>query len=105
MTKSELTTGHGKAIRSVVGDLEKASVNTAVENISDGVFDTKYLRSYRHPEELAECCREAIRELGSKPYCGRKSYAELMGRAMELLMERHGLPAPRGWVPVMKILR
>jgi hypothetical protein len=76
-----------------------------LEKLSDGEFQVKYLAKYQHREELLECCELAVDELGGELYEGRASCARVMGRAMELLRERYGLDAPRGWVPVMRILR
>ncbi len=78
---------------------------TDIPELSDYEFDVRFLAKYRYRLELAECCYQATLELWSEPYLGRVSNARVMGRAMELLREKHGLDAPRGWVPVMRKLR
>lgn len=58
--------------------------------------------SYTH--RLAVCGAQAIRELADLP-CTPAVQACVMGRAMELLREKHGVNVPRGWYPAMKELR
>jgi hypothetical protein len=79
--------------------------DAGLSTISDGEFDVSYLAKYRYSRELDDCCRMAVKELAEEPYEGRTSCARVMGRAMELLRENHGLDAPRGWVPVLRTLR
>jgi hypothetical protein len=76
-----------------------------VEQISDNEFDVKFLTSYEHITELGECCVLAVERMAAEPFTGRKSCADVMGRAMELLCHHHRLNAPRGWVPVIRLLR
>src|SRR5262249_43157900 len=54
---------------------------------------------------LLESCCSAIQELANEPFVGRTSYARVMGLAMEILRRDYSQDAPKGWVPVMKILR
>ena len=79
--------------------------NVDIEEISDGEFNLDYLKKYKHTRELYESIKEALLELGDKPYQGRQSCARVMGRSMELLRETYRLDAPRGWVPIMRHLR
>lgn len=72
---------------------------------SDREFDTAFLKDYKHGKELQQCIWAAYDELAEEPYLGRASNARLMGRAMELMRERHSLDVPAGWVPVMRKLR
>ena len=44
-------------------------------------------------------------ELSEQPFVGRVSHAKVMGVAMERLREGYDVNAPRGWLPVMRILR
>jgi hypothetical protein len=77
----------------------------SISKISDSQFRVSYLAKYPHVRQLDECCHMAVEELAEEPYEGRVSCARVMGRAMELLREIHGLDAPRGWVPVLRTLR
>jgi hypothetical protein len=76
-----------------------------IELLSDGEFNTSYLSTYAHSAELIDCCKEAIRVLAHRPFQGRRSLADLMGKAMELLRSDHELNAPRGWLPIIQKLR
>ena len=73
-------------------------------NVSGGLYYTRLNTRYSYNHKLALCCAQAIRELGELP-CTLAARAAVMGRAMELLRERHGVNDPRGWYPVMKQLR
>jgi hypothetical protein len=79
--------------------------DASLSRISDGEFNVSYLAKYPHGRHLNECCHMAVEELAEEPYEGRVSCARVMGRAMELLREIHGVNAPRGWVPVLRTLR
>ena len=81
-----------------------SSVEEILSGVSGGLFCTWIPTRYSYKHKLALCCAQAIRELGELP-CTPAARAAVMGRAMELLRERHGVNAPRGWYPVMKQLR
>jgi hypothetical protein len=76
-----------------------------IEAISDGSFNVAVLKSYPATQELDAACREALKQMGNNCFDGRKTCAAIMSRAMEILRLRHGLDAPRGWLPVLKELR
>jgi predicted house-cleaning noncanonical NTP pyrophosphatase (MazG superfamily) len=92
-----------QVIRDVIyvgGDLD-----CNVREVSDGVFNTKYLSGYQYKDELYQCIQDAVEEMASQPYEGRVTNAAIMGRVMELLQKDYGHNAPKGWYPVMKTLR
>lgn len=76
-----------------------------IDRLSDGEFDTSFLKRYRYERELLKCCEQAVMEMSYEPYRGRTTNARVMGRVMELLRQMHGVDAPRGWYPAMKRLR
>ena len=76
-----------------------------VRNISDGEFRASWLKDYPDTTPLLDCCLLAVMELAERPYLGRKSNAQVMGLAMQLLRERHSVNAPHNWLPAMKRLR
>lgn len=84
---------------------EYAPVEELIHLISDGCFNTAALNKYEATHELDKACREALRQMGNDRFDGRKTCAAIMSRAMEILRLRHGLNAPRGWLPVLKELR
>jgi hypothetical protein len=81
------------------------SLEDVVWEISDAEFEVKFLGTFAYRLELRESCLQAVAELAGEPFAGRVSCAKLMGRAMELLRDVYHANAPRGWYPVMKILR
>src|SRR5690242_15887186 len=86
------------------------TINDVLENaditaLSQGEFHVVALKRYRYAPQLEECCRLAVEELGGQPYRGPMSHAQVMGRAMELLREVHGLNVPGGWLPALRALR
>jgi hypothetical protein len=86
-------------------DLAHATLEQIVEEISDGEFDPTFLSRYPRGTELRECCVMAVERLAAVPFTGRKTCADVMGRAMELLRYFHKLDTPRGWVPAIRLLR
>jgi hypothetical protein len=64
-------------------------------------------KPYEHWPELYECCRDAIREHSAleTSYYGGPTCAKIMRDAMTILRARHGLNAPRWWLPIMDKLR
>jgi hypothetical protein len=76
-----------------------------VDQISAGEFRVRWLKAYPHTAALEECCILAINELADLPYAGRKANAQVMGLAMQLLRERHGVNALYNRLPAMKRLR
>jgi hypothetical protein len=81
------------------------SVGSLVERLSDGEFRSCWLTNYLYRGALDECCILAVIELSELPYTGSKSNARVMGLAMQLLRDRHGVNAPHNWLPAMKRLR
>lgn len=75
-----------------------------LREVSGGAFELCYSGRYSYSHRLAVCCAQAIREFAEFP-CTPAIRADIMGRAMELLREKHGVNAPRGWYPAMKQLR
>jgi hypothetical protein len=91
-----------------IGDqfqLSGCTLEEIVQAISDGEFEIGYLEDFAYRDELQECCLDAIEGLSSRQFAGPASNANVMGNAMEILRERYGVDAPRGWYPVMKTLR
>lgn len=76
-----------------------------VHLVSDGQFTVTVLTTYDARQELAGACCEAIRQMRNQPFLGRVTCAEIMDRAMVFLRMRHGIDAPKGWLPVLKKLR
>lgn len=81
------------------------SLDDLVQAISDREFDVRYLRNFGHRIALLESCCQAVADLASESFAGRVSCAKVMGRAMELMRDVHGVDVPCGWYPLMKILR
>jgi hypothetical protein len=82
-----------------------SSIEEILRRISDSRFNPKYLGRFEHLGPLRECCLQAVADLAGEAFDGNRSFANVMGRAMGLLRERHSVNAPRGWVPVMRALR
>jgi hypothetical protein len=82
-----------------------ATLEQIVEQISDEEFDLMFLSRNPNLTELKDCCVLAVERMAGEPFAGRKTCADVMGRAMELLRYLHKLNAPRGWVPVIRALR
>ena len=107
----DLDSDHKLAIRekreTPIGTLKALITGTEADItlLSDGVFDIRSLARYKYTAELLECCAKAIEMLKDRPLLGGRSYAAIMGQAMELLRSDHQLDTPRGWVPVMQTLR
>jgi hypothetical protein len=62
---------------------------------------------YPHWPQLYEACRDSIRahaEIGNW-FSGANTCSKIMDDAMKILRARHGLNAPRWWLPLMKQLR
>ena len=78
---------------------------TDITLLSDGAFNIRSLARYKYIPELLECCTEAVKMLEDRPLLNGRSYAAIMGQAMELLRTVHQLDAPPGWVPIMRLLR
>jgi hypothetical protein len=63
---------------------------------------------YPHWKELHECCGIAVRETiaaDKMVFYSDIMCARMMGAAMQILMDKYGLKAPRWWYPLMKELR
>jgi hypothetical protein len=90
-----------KSNKSVVAQApdDAPDLRTCLTEISDGVFEYKYLKSYEHGDELLECCLIAL----SEP--AWRDPAHRMVRAMEMMRDQYGLNVPGGWVQVMRKLR
>jgi hypothetical protein len=80
-------------------------LESVINRVSDGEFKTEYLKQYRNASNLLDSCSMAIQELADEPFVGRTSCAQVMGLTMEILRRDYDQDAPKGWVPVMKILR
>ena len=76
-----------------------------VRDVSDGEFDVRCLQAFRYSTELANSCRRAIEFVADEAFDGRPSCAKVMGLAMEMLRDHYGADVPRGWYPIMKLLR
>ncbi len=62
---------------------------------------------YAHWPELYGCCRDIVKshaDIGTQ-WWGPLTAAKLMSDAMTLLRERHGVNAPRWWLPIINRLR
>src|SRR5579875_949034 len=95
-----------QTIGDVLGHLRSGTTTAegTVSEISDSLFQPSSVAKYQYIDELVLCCAQAIEDLADLP-CNSRTRADVMGRAMGLLREKHGIDAPRGWYLVMKQLR
>jgi hypothetical protein len=106
LTKTEEQPGKEHDIS--IGDyfhLAYLSDREIVEVVSDGEFNLSCLEDYQYTEDLAEFCKRAIADCAKESFVGRFSCARVMGIAMASLREQYEADAPKGWLPVMKLLR
>jgi hypothetical protein len=104
LTDQTQTRGQGKTIGNEIS-IEYAAGAEIIEAVSDSEFDTEALANYSSTDDLVESCITAHAEMSDQPFLGRRSYADVMGRAMKLLRVKYDANAPRGWLPVIKRLR
>jgi len=94
-----------KKVGAVLGFVRNLDDEDAIHQLSDGEFNTRTLKTYKHTSKLVAECRRAIMDLSDKQFENRSSLADVMGLAMENLRGQHQLNAPPGWIPVMRKLR
>jgi hypothetical protein len=90
---------------STIYDSERSQWKAIIHLVSNGEFNFIALDRYSCTAELIDCCRKALARFDHINEPDRKTHAEIMGTAMELLKTSYGLNAPPGWYPVMKQLR
>ena len=107
LTDKTQTRGQGRSDKIIRNEIpiEYLTGRDIIEAVSDGLFDTDTLANYLSIDELVKSCTKAHDEMSSQPFLGRKSYADVMGRAMKILRAKYDVNVPRGWLPVMKQLR
>src|ERR1700733_9518885 len=73
--------------------------------LSDGYINYTTLAHYGGKEKLLKCVRAVVGKCFDLPFAGRITLAKVMGDAMQMLRNEHGLNAPPCWYPVIKKLR
>lgn len=77
------------------------------DRLSDGLINYTTLARYgsKEKETLLKCVRAVVHERFEFEFAGRITLAKIMGDAMQMLRDEHGLDAPKCWYPVIKALR
>jgi hypothetical protein len=84
-----------------LGKADTAAV-TITKATADAIDGSKLSR-YRHLEQLAEECRNAVRALDREPwpFPAEEGIARIMGAVMDA-MQKRDLPVPAVWYPILK---